>query len=744
MASAYDLPGVNKAPDLPFLNSNIPNQSTGTTTNSSRRRKKNTGSASSLPGVTITPSPIPVPEPKPEPNQSKPKPKPLPVIRNINNIQTNNIQGTTIQNYQKTQQGLPVAQYVGYKFREAQEKPTLKQEIMREGGYTYAPNVLIKRFSKSKTGQVIGGGLVSAGTGLPQPVAREVAGEGLAGSQYFVPVYGEVLAVGQAGETILRPSKYLNNGWRGALNLGGSLVIGGASGRSLFKSLNKVNKIDVKFVSQDLKAMQVNDKVIVESQTGAIIKENRRLINKDFKVALNSKVELNILNDLQEIKSYSQGVISEYKGINPLTSKGVYTKPKPFVGASKGIAKEESVILTNGVTEKEIRATTVLFGGKVQQGSKISANFLDDLTLKGWKLKGNQQPTRFVGGGFSTPLDEYRSLFYGKSGDIITKRGRVAISKTGTTTSLGIIKNAPKELSGDSSTLFLKFSKDKQQLAKEITKSIDQATISKASLTQPNKFKSKLKPVSALSGLNYKSPYYGTGQYEQTQEVSYNKVFSQSGLMGTRSDTKFITLSLPKSNFDTSTRSSTRTRQSTKSFQDVVNKDLAIERLNQPTQQKENQRNKQLQREIQRQQNNTKQSSRMLQLSKSAYKYYPKINISLPKFKGSGFGTETGYKAYTKRGGKTFEVAGLFTKGDALRVGELTALKSLTAKFGIKATPFRVYGKSNDYQVNTRKFRSFRIQNRKAIPLTNEFIQRRGQRLSNFFETAEIQRSRRR
>lgn len=102
------------------------------------------------------------------------------------------------------------------------------------------------------------------------------------------------------------------------------------------------------------------------------------------------------------------------------------------------------------------------------------------------------------------------------------------------------------------------------------------------------------------------------------------------------------------------------------------------------------------------------------------------------------------YKVILKKGKREKEVAGLYSRADALRIGQSRTLSSLFARFKIEKTPYKIKKGLNDFKVNPRLFRPYRIENRKPISLTNEFIQRRGQRLSNALEVAEIQSHRRR
>lgn len=103
------------------------------------------------------------------------------------------------------------------------------------------------------------------------------------------------------------------------------------------------------------------------------------------------------------------------------------------------------------------------------------------------------------------------------------------------------------------------------------------------------------------------------------------------------------------------------------------------------------------------------------------------------------------YKVILKKGKREKALPGLFTRGQALAVGENKTLSSLFARFKIEKTGFRIKDKSPfSYLVNPKLFRPYRIEKRKPIALIDEWIQRRSKRLTTPLEITEIQRYRRR
>lgn len=122
----------------------------------------------------------------------------------------------------------------------------------------------------------------------------------------------------------------------------------------------------------------------------------------------------------------------------------------------------------------------------------------------------------------------------------------------------------------------------------------------------------------------------------------------------------------------------------------------------------------------------------------------PKIP-PLIRLKGSsGMGSfVTGYKSFITKKGKKIYLKGIFPKGLALRRGEVSALSSLRATFGVKPTRKKVQGMNFNFTPSSNLFRSYRIKKGKRIPLKDTYIQRLGKRLSFAGEKAEIQQARR-
>lgn len=264
--------------------------------------------------------------------------------------------------------------------------------------------------------------------------------------------------------------------------------------------------------------------------------------------------------------------------------------------------------------------------------------------------------------------------------------------------------------------------------------------------TRPSRLpKSELISAQARYGKPSQSLYYGQGLYERTEEsltTNINRPVLSITKRATLNNNSFTYLSNTRLLEAPIIKSLSRER--TKNVSRSLNKEVPREIVKEITKQQPKLQEKLVTRQVTRQiekglQKITARITKIGKFTKPSPFYLPQSK----RLGGSLFGSEAGYKAYIKRGGQTREVPGIFSKGEALRVGERTALSSLAATFGIKKTGFKVKSKSPSYKVNTKLFRSFKIKKGKPIALTNEYIQRRGQRLSNLLEVAEIQRARR-
>lgn len=257
----------------------------------------------------------------------------------------------------------------------------------------------------------------------------------------------------------------------------------------------------------------------------------------------------------------------------------------------------------------------------------------------------------------------------------------------------------------------------------------------------------------AFNQVTPKSLFYGTGQYERTQE-SYRAA--------PRSPMFSYSLSSPKPSFifmsnvgqaqtqvqrqsvfsNTRTRQYSRTADLTVSIPKEALKDLTLERTKQNQRSTTAQMFRQLQRPI------TKQ--RMLTPPRISRGFKSKLSpfvFGMPRVKGMGKskGLEQGYQVFTKRKGQENVLPGVFGRGEALKVLSAKLLSSLVARGGIRKTSTRV-AKSpfSDYTLSKTIFRPYKIKQRKAVPLVDEFIQRRSKRLVSPLEIEEIKRSKRR
>jgi hypothetical protein len=114
----------------------------------------------------------------------------------------------------------------------------------------------------------------------------------------------------------------------------------------------------------------------------------------------------------------------------------------------------------------------------------------------------------------------------------------------------------------------------------------------------------------------------------------------------------------------------------------------------------------------------------------------PKIESSN---KSLGFGSK-GFAVLVKRKGKYRPLRGIYTKEEALGLGSYNVARTLAASFKVVASEKPVTSRfSKAYFGQYRGIlRGYKIRKGQAIPLQDEFIQRRGTRLGRSSEVAEI------
>jgi len=96
-----------------------------------------------------------------------------------------------------------------------------------------------------------------------------------------------------------------------------------------------------------------------------------------------------------------------------------------------------------------------------------------------------------------------------------------------------------------------------------------------------------------------------------------------------------------------------------------------------------------------------------------------------------------GFDVFLKRRKKFLRVASNLPRGRALLAGQTAALGGLGARFKLLPSG-RTTVSDIDARINDKVFRSYKIQAGKRIPLKDEFIQRRGQRLVTRAERTEL------
>ena len=110
-----------------------------------------------------------------------------------------------------------------------------------------------------------------------------------------------------------------------------------------------------------------------------------------------------------------------------------------------------------------------------------------------------------------------------------------------------------------------------------------------------------------------------------------------------------------------------------------------------------------------------------------------KLKILLNKLKSS-----QSYQVLLRQKGKFKSVSGKLTKGEAKKLGSALARQTLAATFKIRATSRIVRRKNVPFTPSPKIFRTFKIVKGKQVPLNNQWIQKRGKRLSARQEVSEI------
>lgn len=95
------------------------------------------------------------------------------------------------------------------------------------------------------------------------------------------------------------------------------------------------------------------------------------------------------------------------------------------------------------------------------------------------------------------------------------------------------------------------------------------------------------------------------------------------------------------------------------------------------------------------------------------------------------------YRLLIKRFGKYKPIAEL-PRGKALQLGSEITKKTLAASFKIEPTGRTTKIKDIEFKLNPKIFRTYKIRKGRKVPLVNEFIQKRGTRLSSKSEVSEI------
>jgi hypothetical protein len=129
--------------------------------------------------------------------------------------------------------------------------------------------------------------------------------------------------------------------------------------------------------------------------------------------------------------------------------------------------------------------------------------------------------------------------------------------------------------------------------------------------------------------------------------------------------------------------------------------------------------------------------------------YYPTYDIFAGKyiptiFKKKGKRITEGFGTFVKRKGKWWQVGQPVSKGEAIKRGEMIAIKTLARSFKVRRSSVAVEEfAAPEYQPSPKIFRAFRKVKGRKIPLQDEWIQRRKYSLATRGERIEIKASKR-
>lgn len=232
------------------------------------------------------------------------------------------------------------------------------------------------------------------------------------------------------------------------------------------------------------------------------------------------------------------------------------------------------------------------------------------------------------------------------------------------------------------------------------------------------------------------SEYYGKGSYSEEQIIltkpNIKLNYKELSIESTTSVTQYKSFEISKE------LSKNLQREVPRVINRTPQRELEITRQGQRS------LTRQLQRNVPRQTERPVERITPKTLKSSVPKNTIQIKVKLPKLKEGNkyYNLEEGYKTYEFVKGEKVYLPGVRTKAQALQVGEAEALQKLVATFGIERTNTRVKAKPTQFKVNLNQFRNYRIRGGKRLQLQNEFIQRRGKRLSSLSERSLIQQAR--
>lgn len=492
-------------------------------------------------------------------------------------------------------------------------------------------------------------------------------------------------------------------------------------------------KYDVKMLSRSVN----KDNGIISSEIAAIVNEKTLFGTNKYLTGAKIFTRETKLSDTQSILK-SAGVVASAKEVRPVVKlipnhielPPAYSKTSFSGVQSFGISTKNKVTLAQEIN-KYFKA--------VNTKEVITVPFTSRVTTLGKRFN---KESYYAGGGLSYNIGKDVSLVYTKSKPLKESKlfQNLRLGKTGETKTFGYDKLV-KELEFDTGFGALKGKKSGNSYVQELEKQLISQSVQNRNTKLFDKV--KLTPSQGLipryptivGGTGLSGTYKNTGQYEKTEEVT---AYLPKVTLGAKpKELNFVNLgSIIKSGSKGRSKSGTLQRQI--SIVEQASPVKNVERILQ------NQRQRQNYRVSQKQIRQYGTPS-----LRHTFGYGTSFKVPLPFFKPSKHKVkqpsfDVGFKTYFKKKGKEYYLPGVRSRGEAIKFGEAFTLKNLRATFGIKRTGGIISNVKNSDYSPSALFRAYKIKGGQRIPLMDEFIQKRGKRLSTGLEIAELRSYRRR